>query len=83
VDATTGAVLTDARLAEDVDRCAAGLPARGLAPGEVRGAQLMLGYLGDEAATATALTGDGRLRTGDIATIDEAGRVVSWIASRN
>ena len=37
VDAVSGAVLTYAQLAEDVDRCAAGLAARGLAPGEVVG----------------------------------------------
>jgi acyl-CoA synthetase (AMP-forming)/AMP-acid ligase II len=45
-------------------------------PGEiwVRGPQVMLGYLGDEAATASTLTSDGWLRTGDIATIDQAGR---------
>ena len=45
-------------------------------PGEiwVRGPQVMLGYLGDEGATAATLTRDGWLRTGDIATVDEAGR---------
>ena len=37
VDAVSGATLTYAQLAEDVDRCAAGLAARGLAPGEVVG----------------------------------------------
>ena len=37
VDAVSGAALTYAQLAEDVDRCAAGLAARGLAPGEVVG----------------------------------------------
>ncbi|HET6172686.1 MAG TPA: AMP-binding protein [Gaiellales bacterium] len=49
------------------------------APGQsgelwVRGPQVMLGYLRDEAATAATLTTDGWLRTGDIATIDEDGR---------
>jgi acyl-CoA synthetase (AMP-forming)/AMP-acid ligase II len=46
------------------------------APGEiwVRGPQVMLGYLGDAEATATALTSDGWLRTGDIATVDADGR---------
>jgi acyl-CoA synthetase (AMP-forming)/AMP-acid ligase II len=46
------------------------------APGEiwVRGPQVMLGYLGDADATATALTSDGWLRTGDIATVDADGR---------
>ena len=45
-------------------------------PGEiwVRGPQVMLGYLGDEDATASTLTSDGWLRTGDIATVDEGGR---------
>jgi acyl-CoA synthetase (AMP-forming)/AMP-acid ligase II len=37
VDAVSGAVLTYAQLAADVDRCAAGLAARGLAPGQVVG----------------------------------------------
>jgi acyl-CoA synthetase (AMP-forming)/AMP-acid ligase II len=63
---------TEARLvdAESGEDAAAG------EPGEiwVRGPQVMLGYLGDESATAATLTGDGWLRTGDIATIDEAGR---------
>ena len=36
VDAVSGAVLTYAQLAEDVDRCAAGLAARGLAAGRGR-----------------------------------------------
>ena len=45
-------------------------------PGEVwvRGPQVMLGYLGDAAATEATLTADGWLRTGDIATVDEDGR---------
>ena len=37
VEGLSGAVLTYAQLARDVDRCAAGLAARGLAPGEVVG----------------------------------------------
>ena len=40
----------------------------------VRGPQVMLGYLGDDEATASALTSDGWLRTGDIATVDADGR---------
>ena len=40
----------------------------------VRGPQVMLGYLGDAEATAAMLTDDGWLRTGDIATVDGAGR---------
>jgi acyl-CoA synthetase (AMP-forming)/AMP-acid ligase II len=73
VHGTIGTLLpsTEARLvdAETGDDAAPG------EPGEiwVRGPQVMLGYLGDEAATASTLTADGWLRTGDIATIDEAG----------
>ena len=64
---STEARLVDAETGEDA--------AEG-APGEiwVRGPQVMLGYLGDESATADTLTGDGWLRTGDIATIDDTGR---------
>jgi acyl-CoA synthetase (AMP-forming)/AMP-acid ligase II len=40
----------------------------------VRGPQVMLGYLDDEEATASTLTTDGWLRTGDIGTVDEGGR---------
>jgi acyl-CoA synthetase (AMP-forming)/AMP-acid ligase II len=44
-------------------------------PGEiwVRGPQVMLGYLGDDEATAATLMPGGWLRTGDIATADESG----------
>jgi acyl-CoA synthetase (AMP-forming)/AMP-acid ligase II len=64
---STEARLVDAETAQDA---AAGQP------GEiwVRGPQVMLGYLGDEDATASTLTSDGWLRTGDIATVDAAGR---------
>jgi acyl-CoA synthetase (AMP-forming)/AMP-acid ligase II len=64
---STEARLVDAATGEDA---AAG------EPGEiwVRGPQVMLGYLGDDEATAATLTSDGWLRTGDIATVDEAGR---------
>jgi acyl-CoA synthetase (AMP-forming)/AMP-acid ligase II len=74
VHGTIGTLLpsTEARLvdAETGDDAAPGQP------GEiwVRGPQVMLGYLGDEQSTAATLTSDGWLRTGDIATIDEAGR---------
>jgi acyl-CoA synthetase (AMP-forming)/AMP-acid ligase II len=39
----------------------------------VRGPQVMTGYLNDPAATAQTLDDAGWLRTGDIATVDEAG----------
>jgi acyl-CoA synthetase (AMP-forming)/AMP-acid ligase II len=39
----------------------------------IRGPQVMRGYLGDEEATAATLTGDGWLRTGDVASVDEHG----------
>jgi long-chain acyl-CoA synthetase len=39
----------------------------------VRGANVFAGYYGDPEATARVLTNDGWLRTGDIATVDDAG----------
>jgi acyl-CoA synthetase (AMP-forming)/AMP-acid ligase II len=39
----------------------------------IRGPQVMRGYLGDERATAAALTQDGWLKTGDIALVEEGG----------
>ena len=53
-------------------------PASGVsAPGEmcVKGPNVMLGYLGDEAATAAMIDADGFLHTGDIATVDEHGNI--------
>lgn len=46
-------------------------------PGEiwVRGPNVFPGYWGDADATARALTGDGWLRTGDIAVADDAGEL--------
>jgi fatty acid CoA ligase FadD36 len=46
----------------------------GLGELEVRGDTLFSGYLNRPDATAAAYTADGWFRTGDIATIDEAGR---------
>ena len=73
VHGTIGTLLpsTEARLVD----AETGLDADVGRPGEiwVRGPQVMLGYLGDEEATAATLTDDGWLRTGDIATVDEAG----------
>lgn len=39
----------------------------------VSGPQVMLGYWNDDEATAAAMTPDGYLKTGDIATVDENG----------
>jgi long-chain acyl-CoA synthetase len=59
-----------------------GLPLRGVRcrigdEGEVqvRGPNVMLGYLNDEEATKAAFTPDGWFRTGDLGTIDESGRL--------
>jgi acyl-CoA synthetase (AMP-forming)/AMP-acid ligase II len=41
----------------------------------VKGPNVMLGYLGDAAATDAMIDADGFLRTGDIATVDAAGIV--------
>src|SRR4029077_3940152 len=66
VHGTIGTLLpnTEARLVD----AESGLDAERGRPGEiwVRGPQVMLGYLGDPEATASTLTDDGWLRTGDI-----------------
>ena len=54
------------------------VPAQGTsAPGELlcRGPNIMVGYLGDETATADMLDADGFLHTGDIATVSAQGYV--------
>jgi acyl-CoA synthetase (AMP-forming)/AMP-acid ligase II len=53
---------------------------RAVAPGEagevlLRGGSIMLGYLDDPEETAKVLTEDGWLHTGDLGTLDEAGRL--------
>jgi 4-coumarate--CoA ligase len=53
-------------------------PAEGVsAAGElcVRGPNVMLGYLGDNAATAAMIDPDGFLHTGDVATVDRHGNI--------
>ena len=47
---------------------------------EVRGPHRMLGYVDDDAATASVVDGDGWLRTGDVGRLDGEGRL--WIVDR-
>ncbi len=65
-----------------VGRPVAGVEVRLAADGEVevRGPHRMLGYLDDAAATASAVDGDGWLRTGDVGRLDGEGRL--WIVDR-
>jgi len=63
--------LVDPQTGDDIE-----VPAEGpSAPGELlcRGPNVMLGYLGNDQATADTLTTDGWLHTGDIATVDASG----------
>ncbi|WP_369375233.1 AMP-binding protein [Promicromonospora sp. Populi] len=58
-------------------------PAEGVSgPGELlcRGPNVMVGYLGNEQATADTLEPDGFLHTGDIVTVDAEG--VFWVVDR-
>ncbi len=53
-----------------------GIPSDGVSePGELwcQGPNVMVGYLGDDAATAETLDADGFLHTGDIVTVDSSG----------
>ena len=53
-------------------------PAEGLSePGEllVKGPNVMLGYLGNEKATQETIDANGFLHTGDLASVDSAGRI--------
>jgi cyclohexanecarboxylate-CoA ligase len=51
------------------------LPAGETGELQVRGCSLFSGYVGNEAANATAFTQDGWFRTGDLASMDSAGNV--------
>lgn len=44
-------------------------------PPQIRGPQIMLGYLNNDKATKETLTPDGWLRTGDVCVIDEDGYI--------
>ena len=71
--ANTENKLVDPATGEEVE-----LPTTGVsAPGElwVKGPNVMVGYLGNDAATAETLDADGYLHTGDIATVDAEGVV--------
>ena len=61
---------TDVAIRDDDD---ADLPIGEVGELCVRGPQVMKGYWHRPSETALAMTGDGYLRTGDLATIDEAG----------
>ncbi|WP_034611356.1 AMP-binding protein [Cellulomonas sp. URHD0024] len=65
-----------ARLIDPGDGHEIAIPSDGMsAPGELwcQGPNVMVGYLGDDAATAETLDGDGFLHTGDIVTVDSGG----------
>jgi 4-coumarate--CoA ligase len=63
--------IIDPETGEDIEQPTTGISA----PGELlcRGPNVMIGYLGNEQATADTLTEDGWLHTGDIATVDANG----------
>jgi cyclohexanecarboxylate-CoA ligase len=58
-----------------VDGTGAGCPADIEGELLVRGSSVFRGYLGNAAATASALTADGWFRTGDLATLDAMGQL--------
>jgi acyl-CoA synthetase (AMP-forming)/AMP-acid ligase II len=62
-------------VARTCGRAVAGFETRIGEQGEVllRGPNVMLGYLDDEAATQAAIDADGWLHTGDVGTLDDAG----------
>nr|WP_221234355.1 AMP-binding protein [Terrimesophilobacter mesophilus] len=65
--------LIDPATGDDIE-----VPSEGVSiPGELlcRGPNVMLGYLGNDAATREVMTDDGYLRTGDIATVNADGVV--------
>ncbi|HEY5319566.1 MAG TPA: AMP-binding protein, partial [Galbitalea sp.] len=63
--------IVDPATGDDIEQPTTGVSA----PGELlcRGPNVMIGYLGNEQATADTLTDDGWLHTGDIATVDADG----------
>ena len=67
---------------EDVCACASDSPTHTGQAGELltRGYSVMLGYWGDEEKTRDAITEDGWMRTGDMATISHDG-VYIWCGS--
>jgi acyl-CoA synthetase (AMP-forming)/AMP-acid ligase II len=73
------------RALDGISVWAADTDGRRLAPGLegelfMRGPSVMLGYLGDAAATERAITPDGALRTGDVGWVDDDGYV--FVAGR-
>lgn len=57
------------------DELGMSLPADATGEIQIRGYNVMLGYYGDPEATAAAIDAQGWLRTGDIGTLDEQGRL--------
>jgi acyl-CoA synthetase (AMP-forming)/AMP-acid ligase II len=81
---TEAVVVTMCREGDSADvvahTCGRAIPGMEIARGEddellVRGEFVMLGYLDDPAATATAIDADGWLHTGDVCRIDDEGNL--------